>query len=203
MATAAAPSARANQDTKEIRVVPKSMSTTRSHHGQLRRMRGVSLLNLLALVFAAAPLFAQVPMQSTDRAKTLGNQLMCTCGCGDTAGSCSHPGAAFSGPCDVAKGKLKEMNERIAGGESDKTILQAFVQEYGDSALAAPPARGFNWFGYTFPAIAFAIGLVLLITITRRWRHRSPQVATASGPAVTPEMLENARRQIKREVQDD
>jgi len=161
------------------------------------------LLSLLALLFAAASLFAQVPMQSTDRAKTLGNQLMCTCGCGDTAGSCSHTGAAFSGPCDVAKGKLKEMNERIARGESDKTILQAFVQEYGDLALAAPPARGFNWFGYTFPAIAFAIGLVLLITITRRWRHRSPQVATASGPAVTPEMLENARSQIKREVQDD
>ena len=161
------------------------------------------MLSLLALDFAAAPLFAQVPMQSTDRAKTLGNQLMCTCGCGDTAGSCSHPGAAFSGPCDVAKGKLKEMNERIARGESDKTILQAFVQEYGDSALAAPPARGFNWFAYTFPAIAFAIGLVLLIMITRQWRHRTPQVTTASGPAVTPEMLENARSQIKREVQDD
>jgi cytochrome c-type biogenesis protein CcmH/NrfF len=171
--------------------------------GQLRRMRGISLLSLLALVFAAAPLFAQAPVQSADRGKTLGNQLMCTCGCGDTAGSCSHPGAAFSGPCDVAKGKLKEMNERIARGESDKTILQAFVQEYGDSALAAPPARGFNWFAYAFPAIAFTIGLVLVTMIIRHWRHRPPQVATASGPVVTPEMLENARSQIKREVQDD
>ena len=71
------------------------------------------------------------------------------------------------------------------------------------AAAAAPPARGFNWFAYTFPAIAFAAGLVLVLMIFRQWRHRPPQLATASGPAVTPEMLENARSQIKREAQDD
>jgi Cytochrome C biogenesis protein len=168
------------------------------------------------LLLAAAPLLAQAPVQTTDRAKTLGKQIMCTCGCGDTAGSCSHPGAAFSGPCDVldspvtahaaaypgAKGKLKEINERISRGESDSAILQAFVEEYGESALAAPPARGFNWFAYTFPAVAFAIGVALVIMIIRQWRHR-PRVAPASGPAVSAEMLEHARRQIEREVQDD
>ncbi len=162
----------------------------------------VALALAAAVVFAASPLRAQAPVQSTDRGHELGKQLMCTCGCGDTAGTCSHPGAAFSGPCEVAKAKLKEVNERIGRGESDKTILQAFVQEYGESALAAPPARGLNWFAYSFPAVAFAIGLGLVITIIRVWRHR-PQVAPASGPAVSPEMLEHARRQIEREVQDD
>ena len=157
---------------------------------------------IAAIAFAAAPLFAQAPVQTTDHARQLGKQLMCTCGCGDTAGTCSHPGAAFSGPCEVAKAKLKEVNERIGRGESDKTILQAFVQEYGESALAAPPARGLNLFAYTFPAVAFAIGLGLVIMIIRVWRHR-PQVAPASGPAVSAEMLEHARRQIEREVQDD
>jgi cytochrome c-type biogenesis protein CcmH/NrfF len=157
---------------------------------------------ILAVAFSVAPLFAQAPVQGTDRAQKLGKELMCTCGCGDTAGSCSHPGAAFSGPCEVAKARLKEMNERIGRGESDSAILQAFVQEYGEAALAAPPARGFNWFAYTFPAVAFAIGLALVIMIIRQWRHR-PRVATAAGPAVSAEMLENARRQIEREVQDD
>jgi len=167
--------------------------------------RGICF-SLLMLVFAAAlaaPLFAQAPVESSDRAKALGKQLMCTCGCGDTAGSCSHPGAAFSGPCDVAKGKLKEMNERIDRGESDSTILQGFVKEYGEAALAAPPARGLNWFAYTFPAVAFAIGLGLIIMIIRVWRHRPQMMAPASGPAVSPEMLAHARRQIERDVQDD
>jgi cytochrome c-type biogenesis protein CcmH/NrfF len=164
---------------------------------------------LLALVLAgavaalaAAPLFAQAPVQTTDRARQIGKQLMCTCGCGDTAGSCSHPGAAFSGPCEVAKAKLKEVDERISRGESDRAILQSFVQEYGESALAAPPARGLNWLAYSFPAIAFAIGLALVIMTIRQWRHR-PRVAPASGPPVSAEMLEHARRQIEREVQDD
>jgi cytochrome c-type biogenesis protein CcmH/NrfF len=156
----------------------------------------------LAAVFAALPLLGQAPVETTDRARVLGKQLMCTCGCGDTAGSCSHPGAAFSGPCEIAKAKLKEVEERMSRGESDSAILQAFVQEYGESALAAPPARGFNWFAYTFPAVAFAIGLALVLMIMRQWRQRLA-VAPASGPGVSAEMLEQARRQIERDVPED
>ncbi|HZP31978.1 MAG TPA: cytochrome c-type biogenesis protein CcmH [Candidatus Acidoferrales bacterium] len=157
---------------------------------------------ILAVLLAAAAAFAQAPVQTTDRARVLGKQLMCTCGCGDTAGSCSHPGAAFSGPCEVAKARLKEVDQRIGRGESDSQIINAFVQEYGEAALAAPPVRGFNWFAYTFPGIAFAIGLALVIMIIRVWRRR-PVAAPASGPAISQEMLEHARRQIEREVQDD
>src|SRR5437879_8986877 len=143
---------------------------------------------ILAAALAAAPLFAQAPVQTTDRARQIGKQLMCTCGCGDTAGSCSHPGAAFSGPCEVAKAKLKEVDERISRGQSDSAILQAFVQEYGEVALAAPPARGLNLFAYSFPAIAFAIGLALVIMIIRQGRHRprAPPARGPPGPAPTP-----------------
>jgi cytochrome c-type biogenesis protein CcmH len=178
-------------------------SEERSKHSAFRvpaARRGICFFFFI-LALAAVPLFAQAPVQTTDHARQLGKQLMCTCGCGDTAGSCSHPGAAFSGPCEVAKAKLKEVDERLSRGESDSNILPAFVQEYGDAALAAPPARGFNWFAYTFPGVAFAIGLVLVIMIIRVWRHRP--LAAASGPAVSAEMLEHARRQIARDVQDD
>src|SRR5437879_13035832 len=143
---------------------------------------------ILAAALAAAPLFAQAPVQTQDRARQIGKQLMCTCGCGDTAGSCSHPGAAFSGPCEIAKAKLKEVDERISRGQSDSAILQAFVQEYGEVALAAPPARGLNLFAYSFPAIAFAIGLALVIMIIRQGRHRprAPPARGPPGPAPTP-----------------
>ena len=160
------------------------------------------LVLVLAAAFAAAPLFAQAPVQTSDRAREIGKQLMCTCGCGDTAGSCSHPGAAFSGPCDVAKAKLKEVDKRISRGESNGAILEAFVQEYGEQALAAPPARGFNWFAYSFPFVAFGIGLGLVLIVIWHWRQRLP-LAPASGPPVSAEMMEHARRQIERDVQDD
>jgi cytochrome c-type biogenesis protein CcmH/NrfF len=178
----------------------------------------LSALLLAALTFAVGPSFAQsapaTPQMNmppvepastalpTGRARDIANQVMCTCGCGDTAGSCSHPGAAFSGPCEIAKAKINEINERVGRGESNDSIKQSLVQEYGEGVLAAPPVRGFNWFAYTFPAIAFAIGLGLVIMIIRQWRHR-PAVAPASGPAVSAEMLENARRQIERDVRDD
>ncbi|PYU24114.1 MAG: hypothetical protein DMG32_14965 [Acidobacteria bacterium] len=183
------------------------MAMIDAHHANLPcpsevRAWRIAVLILLAAAMAAAPLFAQAPVQTSDRARTLGKQLMCTCGCGDTAGSCSHPGAAFSGPCEIAKAKLKEVDERMSRGESDSAILQAFVQEYGEAALAAPPARGFNWFAYTFPAVAFAIGLALVLMVIRQWRHRMV-MAPASGPGVSAEMLEHARRQIEREMPDD
>ena len=94
---------------------------------------------------------------------------------------------------------LKEINERVGRGESDASILQTFVQEYGEGVLAEPPARGFNWLAYLFPAIAFALGLALVVMVIRQWRHR-PVAAPASGPAVSAEMLEHARRQIAREA---
>ena len=185
--------------------------------------RGICFFLLAAALiagFAVAPIFAQTtppataqmnmppaePANSstlpTGRARDLAKQVMCTCGCGDTAGSCSHPGAAFSGPCEVAKGKLKEINQRVDRGESNASILQSLVQEYGESVLAAPPVSGFNWFAYGFPAVAFAIGLGLVLMIIRQWRHR-PAAVPASGPAVSAEMLAHARRQIARDVRDD
>jgi len=138
----------------------------------------------------------------TGRARDIANQVMCTCGCGDTVGSCSHPGAAFSGPCEIAKAKIKEINERVGRGESNASILQTLVKEYGEGVLAAPPVSGFNWFAYLFPGVAFAIGLGLVIMIIRQWRHR-PVKAPVSGPAVSAEMLAHARRQIARDVRDD
>jgi cytochrome c-type biogenesis protein CcmH/NrfF len=163
-----------------------------------------TIIAAAALVFAAGSVWAQAPTQGADRVHELGKQIMCTCGCGDTAGSCSHPGAAFSGPCEVAKAKLKEVNERIGRGESDSGILQALVKEYGEAVLAAPPASGFlNRFAYIFPAIAFTIGLALVIMISRRWRRRRIALAHAAGPAISNELLEHARRQIERDVQDD
>src|SRR5260370_12615621 len=84
----------------------------------------VALALAAAVVFAASPLRAQAPVQSTDRGHELGKQLMCTCGCGDTAGTCSPPRPAVLGPSQGAQAKLKEMNTRIRHRGSAQKILQ-------------------------------------------------------------------------------
>jgi hypothetical protein len=51
------------------------------------------------------------------------------------------------------------------------------------------------------PGIAFAVGLSLVVVVMRHWRQ--PAVAVpASGPAASPEVLERARREIEREMED-
>jgi len=159
--------------------------------------RSAARFALLAVTLAPVVLRAQ----STDRAKQLGNKLMCNCGCSDLAGQCSHPGSGFSGPCDTAKATLKKIDDKIAQGMSDDQILQSFVQEQGEAILAAPQARGFSMVAWLLPGVVFGLGLGLVVIVIRNWRHR-PAPLPASGPPVSAEFLEQARRQIDRDTEE-
>ena len=98
-----------------------------------------------------------------DHAHRLGMKVRCMCGgCNDSAGGCYHVGGAFSGPCDTALGMLKEINERIAKGESDDLIVQSFVQEYGQAVLTEPPHSGFGRVAWWIPAITLIGGFALV-----------------------------------------
>ncbi len=162
---------------------------------RLRRCLASLLLALLAV--AAAPGIASA--QQTPRAKALGLHLKCMCGgCNDTASTCTHSGGAFAGPCDTAKAMLKEIDQRIARGESDGLILQDFVQEYGPTVLVEPPAKGFNWLVWITPVLAPLLALVLIWEVVRRWRRRAA-LELAGGPPVSPELLDRARREAEKE----
>jgi cytochrome c-type biogenesis protein CcmH len=133
--------------------------------------------------------------QSSDRAKRLGGKLICMCGCNQILTECNHVGCTRSGAM------LKEMDQRVTANDSDDLILQSFVQEFGAAVLAEPPTRGFNSLAWAIPGIAFALGLGLVVMVIRQWRHRVAAVP-AAGPAVSPEMLARARREIDRQTDD-
>ncbi len=149
---------------------------------------------------AVAALFAlalDIPLaraQKSDHAKALGDRVMCMCGgCSDAAGKCTHSGGAFAGPCDTAKGELKEIDDRISQGQSDDLILSEFVQEYGPTVLLSPPAKGFDLWAWVMPVVVPLFGLFLVWMIVSRWRRR---VSLAGGPAVSVELLTRARKQM-------
>jgi cytochrome c-type biogenesis protein CcmH len=89
---------------------------------------------------------------------------------------------------------LKEMDERVARGDSDSLILQSFVQEYGQSVLTEPPRKGFNWLVWILPIAAPLLAFFMIWEVVRRWRHRSV-LAPAGGPGLPPDLLERARRE--------
>lgn len=175
--------------TKLAAMVTKS-TRARTKTRRLRRFTALFAL-ALAVVFSTGMLQGQ----SSDRAKRLGGKLICMCGCNQILTECNHVGCTRSGEM------LKEMDRRVTANDSDDLILQSFVQEFGAAVLAEPPTRGFNSLAWAIPGIAFALGLALVVMVIRQWRHRVA-VVPAAGPAVSPEMLARARREIDRQTDD-
>jgi cytochrome c-type biogenesis protein CcmH len=152
----------------------------------------------LAMLFCAAgslPLLAQQP---SNRAHQIGGKFMCMCGCNQVLSQCNHVG------CTVSTAMLKEVDQGLARGDSEDTITQAFVQEFGTKVYAEPPHSGFSLVAWSMPAVYLAIGLVLVLFVINRWRkrpvHAVSSVSDHSG--ISPEMLERARVRVARETQD-
>jgi cytochrome c-type biogenesis protein CcmH len=160
------------------------------------------LILALLLSFAIVPLWTVNLTAQSDRARQVGMHLKCMCkGCDMSAGGCSHPGGAFSGPCPTAKGMMKEVDEHIAKGLTDEQIIQAFVNEYGAIVYVEPPKHGFGLVAWIMPFAYTIIGLGLVVFFIRRW-HKPSTPAVAGGPKISPEVLERARAQANRETED-
>jgi cytochrome c-type biogenesis protein CcmH len=153
---------------------------------------------MLALV--AATLRAQ----QTDKAKEIGGKLLCgvgtpRCDCKQILTQCNHVG------CTNSAGMLKTLDEGVARGDSETTIIQRFVAEFGTAVLSEPPKAGLNLVAWYLPGATLLAGLVLVIFVISRWSKR-PGTPAGTGAAPTgfsSEALSRAREQASRETQDE
>lgn len=149
-----------------------------------------SLLALIVLAFAFS-----LHAQQSDRAKRLGGRLMCVCGCNEVLTACNHVG------CTTSHTMLKELDERIARGDSDDLVVQSFIQEYGPTVLVDPPKRGFTGLVWLVPIVAPLLALYLVWELVRRWRHRAA-LAPAGAPPISADLLERARKEARKEIDE-
>jgi len=158
----------------------------------------------LVLSLATIPLWTVNLSAQSDRAKQVGMHLKCMCrGCDMTAGGCSHPGGAFSGPCETAKGMLKEVDVRLAKGETDEQIIQDFVKQYGAIVYVEPPKHGFGLVAWIMPFFFTIVGAALVVFVIKKWLRPSAATAGASANSGIPnEALDRARAQAARETED-
>jgi cytochrome c-type biogenesis protein CcmH/NrfF len=99
---------------------------------------------------------------------------------------------------------LKTLDEGVARGDSETTIVQRFVAEFGTAVLSEPPKSGLNLVAWYLPGTTLFAGLLLVVFVISRWRKRpvtAPRTPGASG-GISPEMLARARAQASRETQD-
>ena len=94
-----------------------------------------------------------------------------------------------------------ELASALSRGDSDDLTLQAFVQKYGTTVVAAPTATGFNRIAWIMPFVALAAGIATLVLVVRAWRA-SPAPALADGirPVRGPE-LERLRDEVRKETE--
>lgn len=164
--------------------------------GPWRYLLVLFLIASLAVVLLN-PLGPLALAQSTDRAKRLGAKLMCMCGCNQILTQCNHVG------CSTSTEMLKKMDALVARNESDDLTLQSFTQEYGLKVLAEPPAKGFNLLAWTIPALAFAVGLTIVLIVISLWRRRAVPVPAGPTPQdMPPDLLARTRAQAARDTDD-
>lgn len=184
--------------------LPAQAGAARDLPSVSRKTKRTALLaGLLALTLA--PLWTIPAAAQSARAKEIGLHLKCMCkGCDMSAGGCAHPGGAFSGPCDTAKAELKEIDERLAKGESEQQIINAFVREYGTIVLVEPPKHGFGLVAWLMPIFYVVVGLGVVVFVVRKWSGQKPAVPTGTSrmPPVSNEALERARAQAARDTED-
>lgn len=129
--------------------------------------------------------------------QSIEKQLKCSCGCGLDIYTCRT--TDFT--CTYSPALHKEVVKLAEQGNSDKQIIDAFVAEYGEAVLMAPPRRGFNLAGYFVPSIAIIIAAVFLVRLMRRW-GREGQAVVAAAPSPEAPVPNASPAELKR-LQDE
>jgi len=132
--------------------------------------------------------------------------LKCQCGCPLDIYTCRT--TDFT--CTTSPALHREIVALWNDHRTADQIREDFVREYGEQALMAPEAAGFNLAGYFVPGILMLAGIAILSTwILRRQRQVAAVPSLAATEAIdiaavagaTPEELERLRRALA-EVKD-
>ena len=152
-----------------------------------QRAATCTLLSLSVLLLAGAG-------DPATRFNDIGHQLMCICGCGQILLECNHVG------CPASDGMRNELMAGVTRGDSDSLVEQSFVQKYGPTVLAAPTTAGFDRTAWIFPFVAFALGVIAVVTVVRAWRSRPRPQPASVGPARAAD-LDKFREQAREETE--
>ncbi len=128
-------------------------------------------------------------------------RLACTCGCTLDIFTCRTTDFTCTYSPELHREVLALRDE----GKTAQQILDTFVANYGEKALMAPKAEGFNLAGYLLPGtLIAAAGTGLALFIARRKTAVSPATASPEPTATvqaSPEELDRLRRALA-EIED-
>ena len=139
----------------------------------------LSLVAVLALL-AVACQGSSAELSLEERAQALDKELMCPVCPSETIDQSQ---------VELGKQMRAIVRERLADGESEQEIKDFFVDRYGDSVLAAPPARGFNIVVWVVAGLVLPIAAASLVLAVRVMRRRGETVPAPAQPKVDSERV--------------
>ena len=148
-----------------------------------------------------------------ERIKAIEHRLACSCGCTLDIFTCRT--TDFT--CTYSPQLHREVVELDRAGKTAQQIVDAFVATYGEKALMAPKAEGFNLWGYLLPGSAILVAGGALVAIIARRRGSAVRAegtvesqpglegpgadSTPRATPASPDEMERLRRALA-EVED-
>jgi cytochrome c-type biogenesis protein CcmH len=139
---------------------------------------GLAAVVLIALVIGTTD---TKPATAEQRARRIGNTVMCPACHGETVSNSQVPAAVNI---------RRQITQRIADGRTDQEIRDELAGAYGQQILMNPPKSGIAGLVWVLPVAGLIAALAGLAFAFRRWR-------VAGGTGLTAEDLaavERARR---------
>ncbi len=116
---------------------------------------------VLGVVFILVALLSTPASAAT--VSSIGEQLVCQCGCNQTVAACPD------NPCSFADPARATIAQKLAQGESETQIIQYFVARYGEQVLVTPSKSGFNLVAWILPFLALIAGAFVIYLSLKKW----------------------------------
>ena len=130
------------------------------------------------------------------------SRLACTCGCTLDVYTCRT--TDFT--CGTSPAMHREVVLLIQQGKTEEEVVGAFVAQYGETVLMAPPKSGFNLVGYVLPGLGiFGVGAAMLWMLVGRSRlggELASVGAEAGAGGSEPEISDEDAALLEKELGD-
>ncbi|MBW0104184.1 cytochrome c-type biogenesis protein CcmH [Pseudonocardia sp. KRD291] len=146
-------------------------------------------LSITVLLALTAVLLVTAVRPIPDRVQDLSERLRCPV--------CKSVSVAES-PSETATAMRQVVADQVAGGRTDAEVVDYFRARYGDWVLLDPPTAGATLAVWLVPAIAAALGVLVVLTRTRR-RRDAP---TPELPAPADRLVDSAVARARADLDD-
>jgi cytochrome c-type biogenesis protein CcmH/NrfF len=88
-----------------------------------------------------------------------------------TPAACAASAPSEQSSTETARAARADIRRRVADGQSDADIRQAYIDKFGDSILLKPEGGGLGILVWGLPAAVLVLGGGGLVLALRRWRR--------------------------------